>query len=120
MILTKLNKGTFTSNAIKRTTAMTVSGRCKKRRSLMSPSIARRSPAPVSPRGEKHLSIGHRKSGADRSHTIRPAWESNPRTSRQPVWLRSEEHTSELQSHHDLVCRLLLEKKNTTYSTYAS
>src|SRR5437667_5293814 len=25
--------------------------------------------------------------------------------------LRSEEHTSELQSHHDLVCRLLLEKK---------
>src|SRR5437773_8298288 len=27
--------------------------------------------------------------------------------------LRSEEHTSELQSHHDLVCRLLLEKKKT-------
>src|SRR3954462_2159094 len=26
---------------------------------------------------------------------------------------RSEEHTSELQSHHNLVCRLLLEKKNT-------
>src|SRR5437667_7141489 len=26
---------------------------------------------------------------------------------------RSEEHTSELQSHHDLVCRLLHEKKNT-------
>src|SRR5437667_8957451 len=24
---------------------------------------------------------------------------------------RSEEHSSELQSHHDLVCRLLLEKK---------
>src|SRR5437773_9018249 len=24
---------------------------------------------------------------------------------------RSEEHTSELQSHHDLVCRLLLDKK---------
>src|SRR5437773_6413493 len=24
--------------------------------------------------------------------------------------IRSEEHTSELQSHHDLVCRLLLEK----------
>src|SRR5437773_3943159 len=28
------------------------------------------------------------------------------------VPFRSEEHTSELQSHHDLVCRLLLEKKN--------
>src|SRR5437773_7674123 len=27
------------------------------------------------------------------------------------VDMRSEEHTSELQSHHDLVCRLLLEKK---------
>src|SRR5207249_10712860 len=27
---------------------------------------------------------------------------------------RSEEHTSELQSRFDLVCRLLLEKKNTT------
>src|SRR5260221_10356170 len=27
------------------------------------------------------------------------------------VMLRSEEHTSELQSHSDLVCRLLLEKK---------
>src|SRR5260221_9423235 len=28
-----------------------------------------------------------------------------------PKKLRSEEHTSELQSHSDLVCRLLLEKK---------
>src|SRR5260370_5865000 len=30
--------------------------------------------------------------------------------------LRSEEHTSELQSHLNLVCRLLLEKKNQNYS----
>src|SRR5207248_9640918 len=29
---------------------------------------------------------------------------------------RSEEHTSELQSPYDLVCRLLLEKKKNTYS----
>src|SRR5438034_4828872 len=28
--------------------------------------------------------------------------------------MRSEEHTSELQSHSDLVCRLLLEKKKKT------
>src|SRR5206468_11415157 len=28
---------------------------------------------------------------------------------------RSEEHTSELQSRSDLVCRLLLEKKNATH-----
>src|SRR5215211_8552443 len=30
---------------------------------------------------------------------------------------RSEEHTSELQSHSDLVCRLLLEKKKKTKRT---
>src|ERR1039458_10710968 len=33
--------------------------------------------------------------------------------------LRSEEHTSELQSLRHLVCRLLLEKKNTTNTTNA-
>src|SRR5699024_11927676 len=32
-----------------------------------------------------------------------------------PVTSRSEEHTSELQSRFDLVCRLLLEKKNNIY-----
>src|SRR5690606_5913834 len=31
--------------------------------------------------------------------------------------LRSEEHTSELQSRENLVCRLLLEKKNNTQNT---
>src|SRR5690606_40325637 len=30
------------------------------------------------------------------------------------AWLRSEEHTSELQSRENLVCRLLLEKKKNT------
>src|SRR5437773_8320203 len=33
---------------------------------------------------------------------------------------RSEEHTSELQSHHDLVCRLLLEKKKSRSATCSS
>src|SRR3712207_7915089 len=33
---------------------------------------------------------------------------------RDDLVLRSEEHTSELQSRQYLVCRLLLEKKNTT------
>src|SRR5437773_8263948 len=32
---------------------------------------------------------------------------------------RSEEHTSELQSHHDLVCRLLLEKKKHEHVQYS-
>src|SRR5260370_29724489 len=35
-----------------------------------------------------------------------------------PPLFRSEEHTSELQSHLNLVCRLLLEKKNTRYQTH--
>src|SRR5699024_12667287 len=33
---------------------------------------------------------------------------------------RSEEHTSELQSRFDLVCRLLLEKKKKRHSEYAT
>src|SRR5690606_39302794 len=32
------------------------------------------------------------------------------------VEIRSEEHTSELQSRENLVCRLLLEKKKTKYT----
>src|SRR5438270_7706061 len=33
---------------------------------------------------------------------------------------RSEEHTSELQSQSNLVCRLLLEKKKKRYQTYST
>src|SRR5438270_10548065 len=43
--------------------------------------------------------------GADRASGGHPA--AGP-------WRRSEEHTSELQSQSNLVCRLLLEKKKTT------
>src|SRR5438874_7711603 len=38
-----------------------------------------------------------------------------PRAAAAPI--RSEEHTSELQSRRDLVCRLLLEKKNDVMCT---
>src|SRR2546427_5272501 len=38
-----------------------------------------------------------------------------PGLSGAPILYRSEEHTSELQSQSNLVCRLLLEKKKTTY-----
>src|SRR2546422_6860990 len=38
---------------------------------------------------------------------------------RRPLTLRSEEHTSELQSRLHLVCRLLLEKKKTHSSESA-
>src|SRR5260221_1913982 len=41
--------------------------------------------------------------------SCRPFWSFVCRSSRSRR--RSEEHTSELQSHSDLVCRLLLEKK---------
>src|SRR5437773_7253886 len=55
-----------------------------------------------------------------RNRKYSPSWMgSSPRssaTSSRRTWraVRSEEHTSELQSHHDLVCRLLLEKKKKT------
>src|SRR5438034_5929381 len=40
------------------------------------------------------------------------------RSSAHGIGDRSEEHTSELQSHSDLVCRLLLEKKNNSVHPY--
>src|SRR5260370_25545989 len=40
------------------------------------------------------------------------------RLSQRTQSLRSEEHTSELQSHLNLVCRLLLEKKKKNNDTY--
>src|SRR2546426_9292480 len=40
-------------------------------------------------------------------------WSARPRGCRDHRLVRSEEHTSELQSPCNLVCRLLLEKKNT-------
>src|SRR5437773_4355526 len=46
------------------------------------------------------------------SHRRKPAKKIAPTSTIEPSNVaRSEEHTSELQSHHDLVCRLLLEKK---------
>src|SRR5260221_6794059 len=41
-----------------------------------------------------------------------PFTSASCRTACARAWPRSEEHTSELQSHSDLVCRLLLEKKS--------
>src|SRR2546430_3912269 len=42
---------------------------------------------------------------------------SNGSSSANPCWKRSEEHTSELQSQSNLVCRLLLEKKKKIHKT---
>src|SRR5438067_4366339 len=46
---------------------------------------------------------------AERAHRVRRGRSASAEASRHA--LRSEEHTSELQSRFDLVCRLLLEKK---------
>src|SRR5260370_28350830 len=44
--------------------------------------------------------------------SLRPERTKSPTSALAHWGLRSEEHTSELQSHLNLVCRLLLEKKN--------
>src|SRR5438132_5564056 len=48
---------------------------------------------------------------APESAAARQAADGTGDARRAGVHARSEEHTSELQSHSDLVCRLLLEKK---------
>src|SRR5204863_1887391 len=64
---------------------------------------------PSSPRTAPAWTSGRRSSSSTRSISAR-----NPRRSAEIDLVeddRSEEHTSELQSRRDLVCRLLLEKK---------
>src|SRR2546427_1941705 len=46
----------------------------------------------------------------------RPQGRTGPQRPQRAVVLRSEEHTSELQSQSNLVCRLLLEKKKTAHT----
>src|SRR3712207_9084689 len=65
-------------------------------------------PAPRPGEGEGGTARTPRPGRADR--TARPVRLRQPGSARQPS-LRSEEHTSELQSRQYLVCRLLLEKK---------
>src|SRR2546430_11270043 len=61
-------------------------------------------------RGEHDdLVIGHRLPGPDMRQ---PSWDGNAVAGPELVEARSEEHTSELQSQSNLVCRLLLEKNN--------
>src|SRR3712207_8630340 len=58
--------------------------------------------------------VAHRTPRADDARVGRRLSARGAGRPRPPVG-RSEEHTSELQSRQYLVCRLLLEKKNTTY-----
>src|SRR5206468_10961812 len=72
---------------------------------------------PVSPLHERH--VRHRvavlQRGKDADHAI--AFVLLHRLGGGRVERRSEEHTSELQSRSDLVCRLLLEKKKRAATT---
>src|SRR2546430_6872290 len=63
--------------------------------------------------------------GQARGPSGRPPSSHHPRRARAAAevrrrwsWLRSEEHTSELQSQSNLVCRLLLEKKKKNKNIY--
>src|SRR5690606_42131044 len=72
-------------------------------------------PAPPAPCDTARSSRLRRPLGNPRRHRPRPSSRAPPcgRTHPRPVRRsRSEEHTSELQSRENLVCRLLLEKKN--------
>src|SRR2546430_13421009 len=70
------------------------------------------------PPQEPHTSS--RPSSASHVHTqsvTRSAQRSQIRPCRRDQYHRSEEHTSELQSQSNLVCRLLLEKKDVLHET---
>src|SRR5690349_23445702 len=60
------------------------------------------------PPGRTPFRLDRRKGGVDSRAVLAEVHQQHARGDR-----RSEEHTSELQSRRDLVCRLLLEKKKT-------
>src|SRR5436190_16902608 len=66
---------------------------------------------PISPTGWPRRSSAPPHAGPPGSGGPGPARAHPGRSPAPPAAPRSEEHTSELQSHSDLVCRLLLEKK---------
>src|SRR5260370_24690081 len=62
--------------------------------------------------GKRNVTTAVPSTTAAKMNTTRPLRRNKaPAPSRRLNELRSEEHTSELQSHLNLVCRLLLEKK---------
>src|SRR5437773_9619895 len=75
-----------------------------------------RTDLPLTPQGEAEATrLGQRLQGLTFAAVL-----TSPLRRTSALGARSEEHTSELQSHHDLVCRLLLEKKkkNKSHTTY--
>src|SRR5438034_7945729 len=85
-------------------------------RAWIAASSPSRSPAYASPRHSNQDVPGARSAGgggfgASRFLTGSPRVSFSRRYA-SSVSLRSEEHTSELQSHSEIVCRLVLDKKN--------
>src|SRR2546430_4684834 len=66
--------------------------------------------------GPRERDRGRLQRAAHRAHVRRGHAIATPNRAPQRLGLRSEEHTSELQSQSNLVCRLLLEKKKTINS----
>src|SRR5699024_12063757 len=88
------------------------------------PRAALEPPAPLGPSAERAVGLQAQRDrvvdlGGDGAPVIDQLPVAHQLGAAQParpaveVAARSEEHTSELQSRFDLVCRLLLEKKNT-------
>src|SRR5437773_9341828 len=57
------------------------------------------------------LALASTTNAADGPEKLSDEWVGFSLTVPKP-WVRSEEHTSELQSHHELVCRLVLENEH--------
>src|SRR5207247_9450429 len=93
-------------------TSLLVFFNAHRHRRLLHPFPTRRSSDLARPRSPRHETLHqrpqHRRPTAHKS-SHRHFWQASIAR----VTGRSEEHTSELQSRVDLVCRLLLEKKNT-------
>src|SRR5438874_8435366 len=70
--------------------------------------------ASPSPAGRRRRRAAAAAGNSSRRAAAALHWSSAAAASAAP---RSEEHTSELQSRRDLVCRLLLEKKNKSLDT---
>src|SRR5260370_16878666 len=79
------------------------------------PSASRTPPAPPFP--PRRRSAAARRPGSPAANGRRARRNPPPAP---PAPVRSEEHTSELQSHLNLVCRLLLEKKKHNHKSILS
>src|SRR5437773_7590060 len=67
--------------------------------------------APAGRRVDVQVAVGEGDALLHAEQALAPSLRGAPGGSQGLLSMRSEEHTSELQSHHDLACRLLLEKK---------